>query len=114
MDASGNCSFCGQGIMDDQECSCIGALQDRHVARGLEKVEMLFGDGCEERGFKKVTDEQIIILNDAVKKVAYDEILNATYQLGNGIKAKVSKNAKNQVEVLRTNTRTYKLTTEEE
>lgn len=127
-EVSGNCKFCGQGLMVDvkdgdiqnadmlatQECSCTGALHDRQLKRGLEKVEMLFGEQCEELGFKPVTEEQIDVLNEAVRRVAYDEILNATYQLGYGVKAKVGHNSKGQIEVTRTNTRAYKLTTEDE
>jgi hypothetical protein len=104
------CKFCGQ-VSTEKECNCTGAVIDRQVQRGLEKVAMLFGEKCEETGFKKVADEQIEILNESVKKVAYDEILSVAFQLGSGVRAKISKNSKGQVVVDRADTKAYKLTT---
>ena len=124
MEISGSCKFCGQTSLqnvekenDDKQadllatqcCSCEGAMTDQQIKRGLKKIEKLFGEKCEDSGFRKVSDEQISILNDAVSKIAYGEFLNATYQFNAGIKAAISKNAKQQIVVSRTNTRTCKL-----
>ena len=125
MEISGSCKFCGQTSLqnvekenDDKQadllatqcCSCEGAMTDQQIKRGLKKIEKLFRrKNVKIADLEKVSDEQISILNDAVSKIAYGEFLNATYQFNAGIKAAISKNAKQQIVVSRTNTRTCKL-----
>lgn len=126
MEISGNCKFCGQGILlnvdegiDQKQadeiacnkCYCYGALKDRELKNANEKLDLLFGDGCDTYGFEKLPEDQFNILAEAVKQRVYENYLSISFSFGSGIKAKVSRNAKGEIEINRTQTNTYKLTT---
>lgn len=126
FEVTGNCKYCGQGkmiqsttlISDEQadlnvtnSCGCVGAIASRKLENALGKIEELFGEGCTRFGVLPATEEQYNILKNAAKSMAYDEILNVTYSFGNGVKAKLCKNAKDEIEIIRTNTSVIKRTT---
>lgn len=126
FEVTGNCKYCGQGkmiqsttpISDERadlnvtnSCGCVGAIANRQLENALGKIEELFGKECIKFGVIPVTEEQYEILKDAAKSMAYDGILNVTYSFGNGIKAKICKNAKDEIEIIRTNTSVIKRTT---
>jgi len=126
FEVTGNCKYCGVGkmiqsldlITDERadlnvtnSCGCVGAISNRQLENALGKIEELFGKECTKFGVTPATEEQYEILKNAAKSMAYDEILHVTYGFGNGVKAKICKNAKDEIEIIRTNTSVIKRTT---
>jgi len=123
IEISGICKYCGTGkltietiqeqadLIVTNSCGCVGAIANRQLENALGKIEELFGKECIKFKLLPVTEEQYDILKDAAKSIAYDEFLNVTYSFGNGIKAKICKNAKDEIEIIRTNTSVIKRTT---
>ena len=77
----------------------------------IKKLDQLFGEECNKYGFEMLPEDQFVILTEAVKQRVYENYLSVTFSFGSGIKAKISRNAKSEIEINRTQTNTYKLTT---
>lgn len=122
----GSCKFCGQiaavrvsGTKDQTQdeaatsiCTCAQAQNFRTLTKELERVasrvDSLFIK-CEELGLSPVEENQIAIIESLAGYMVEMEIQGVNLDLGNGIKCKISRNSKGELEISRTDTSTQKM-----
>lgn len=87
----GVCAFCGQVISTDltfgsqeeadiwatENCNCdmarIARRKRESLAQAINQVDLLYGEGCEQYGFKPLEPEALEILKTFTRSVAYGE-----------------------------------------
>lgn len=102
MYLSGTCEFCGQVLALDNEvdnikeaneaakmiCRCREAMEyqarQRSLESGLERIEELFGERCEEYGFNPVSEETVARLKENLRVCAEGGFRKVTVSLEDG------------------------------
>ena len=102
MYLSGTCEFCGQILSIDEEvetkreadnaakmiCRCREAMEyqarQRSLESGLERIEELFGERCEEYGFNPVSEETVARLKENLRVCAEGGFRKVTVSLEDG------------------------------
>ena len=124
---TGACRFCGQTIAIETEesltspqlaeeatmrCTCEQAVEyqkeKQRKEKALKNVSVLFGQDAAPE--KRVGEEIVSILSAAVEEIYTGGLAKVTLNLGGGVKASVSQNAKGEINVERTETKKQKLT----
>ena len=128
--ATGKCKHCGQSRlvscdpadspeehdeMASSQCDCYESRRasniEKQVAHANERIEQLFGNEAPEQGFSPIkNDSAIALMKRAVAAIAEYNLQNMTVQINGNCKAKISINAKDKIEVMRTQTISRKLT----
>lgn len=123
MEFKGECKYCGQinvikmdNYEDDEArnveatriCKCEEACRDRKLENAYDKIEELFLTKCEAFGLKVLAEEQVEVLYDVAKAVANELVLSVTLNFRNGIKATIKSNAKDELEIQRSDTQVMK------
>lgn len=121
------CRFCGQLVQLDGDCEltekqaeeeaamrckCAEAAEYQKMRKRKEKalknISLLFG---EDAGPEKRIDENIVdILKTAAEEICSENIEKISLNMWGGVKASVSRNAKGEINVERTETKKKKLT----
>lgn len=121
------CRFCGQLVQLDGDCEltekqaeeeatmrckCAEAAEYQKMRKRKEKalknISLLFG---EDAGSEKQIDKNIVdILKTAAEEICNENIEKISLNMWGGVKASVSRNAKGEINVERTEIRKKKMT----
>ncbi len=103
------CKYCGQISVGGEPCRCEGAKQERKIQDQIEKasaaVETIFGENCSDNGYTPIHKSSISILLAAVEQLANSMIYSITFELPDGVKAKLARGAKGRIKVERSETK---------
>lgn len=119
----GGCRFCGQteavevppewteDEVDElvtERCECWEAesyaRRKRRKEQAHERIDLLFGEG-ENKESEPIQGKALELLHDAVEKAGDEDIVSATIDTGNGIKAAIKLTDKGTIKVTRTQTK---------
>ena len=87
-------------------------IQDQ-IKRAKIGIQEVFGEGCEESGYKPVSEENIQIMNKAAAQIANYKIHAAQFVLPSGTRAKLTRGAKGAIKVERSETKKLAMEVEE-
>ena len=109
------CKFCGQLTLTG-DCDCPGAHRERKIQDQIERaiisIQEIFGEGCEESGYKPVSEDNIEIMNDIAVQIANYKLHGVALILPSGTRAKLARASKGAIKVERSEVK--KLATEVE
>lgn len=111
------CKHCGQISLTGDDCNCPGARRERKIQEQIERaaitINEVFGEGCEESGYKPVSEDNINTMYDAAVQIANYKIHAVAFVLPGGVRAKLTRGAKCAIKVERSETKKLVMEVEE-
>lgn len=98
------CEFCGQAVLDGEECHCAGAVEQRKVQKKINEATRIIYETFADNGESYIPAKTIDILISVLPLIADEDFKKVTIQLDGGIKACVKLNSNGKIEVERTDT----------
>lgn len=103
------CQYCGQISMPGEECNCPEAKRERRIKdqilRAKNTIREVFGQACQDEGYKPVSAENIEIMDAAAVQIANYKMHAVSLVLSSGTRAKLTRGAKGVIKVERSETK---------
>lgn len=104
-----SCQFCGQILLNGDECTCTGAKMYRRIQDQIERavlaINEIFGEACKEAGYQPVSENSISLMNNAAMQIANYKMHAVSFTFASGTRAKLTRGAKGAIKVERLETK---------
>ena len=98
------CEFCGQVLLDRDECNCIDAMQKKKIKERIELANNamgeLFIDNLPEDAIP-LNNEMRSIIEMAIIQIAHSNMRKLQIELPGGVKLKLSVSTKGTIKIER-------------